>query len=44
MAVSDEAAVHTRTITWRDPLPGTGAAARISGSSASSLRWKARSS
>jgi hypothetical protein len=29
MAVSDEAAVHTRTITWHDPLPGTGAAARI---------------
>lgn len=31
MAVSDDAAVRTRTITWRDPLPGARAGARLSG-------------
>lgn len=31
MAVSDEAAVRTRTITWQDPVPTAQAGARMSG-------------
>lgn len=31
MAVSGEAAVRTRTITWQDPIPGAQAGARMAG-------------